>query len=167
MSERRLKLRLNVSSYRRITDKNGLKDEEVCKRTGLSEKTLSWILDNQYAEGSTLERIADAIGCTPDEIALPDTMRNTENVIEWLRDQEQATLTLTQPRTITSVKKLADKHPEECRIVSENKDGSICAHVPTKWVRILPLAKRTEEQREQARRRMIKYHRENDSPTHV
>lgn len=104
MSERRLKLRLNVSSYRRITDKNGLKDEEVCKRTGLSEKTLSWILDNQYTEGSILERIADAIGCTPDEIALPDTMRNTENVIEWLRDQEQATLTLTQPRTITSVK---------------------------------------------------------------
>ena len=101
MSERRLKLRLNVSSYRRITDKNGLKDEEVCKRTGLSEKTLSWILDNQYTEGSTLERIADAVGCTPDEIALPDTMRNTENVIEWLRDQEQATLTLTQPRTIT------------------------------------------------------------------
>ncbi len=145
MSERRLKLRLNVSSYRRITDKNGLKDEEVCKRTGLSEKTLSWILDNQYTEGSTLERIADAIGCTPDEIALPDTMRNTENVIEWLRDQEQATLTLTQPRTITSVKKLADKHPEECRIVSENKDGSICAHVPVRWITVRPPRQLSEE----------------------
>ncbi len=143
MSERRLKLRLNVSSYRRITDKNGLKDEEVCKRTGLSEKTLSWILDNQYTEGSTLERIADAIGCTPDEIALPDTMRNTENVIEWLRDQEQATL--TQPRTITSVKKLADKHPEECRIVSENKDGSICAHVPVRWITVRPPRQLSEE----------------------
>ncbi len=145
MSERRLKLRLNVSSYRRITDKNGLKDEEVCKRTGLSEKTLSWILDNQYTEGSTLERIADAVGCTPDEIALPDTMRNTENVIEWLRDQEQATLTLTQPRTITSVKKLADKHPEECRIVSENKDGSICAHVPVRWITVRPPRQLSEE----------------------
>ena len=145
MSERRLKLRLNVSSYRRITDKNGLKDEEVCKRTGLSEKTLSWILDNQYTECSTLERIADAIGCTPDEIALPDTMRNTENVIEWLRDQEQATLTLTQPRTITSVKKLADKHPEECRIVSENKDGSICAHVPVRWITVRPPRQLSEE----------------------
>ncbi len=145
MSERRLKLRLNVSSYRRITDKNGLKDEEVCKRTGLSEKTLSWILDNQYTEGSTLERIADAIGCTPDEIALPDTMRNTENVIEWLRDQEQATLTLTQQRTITSVKKLADKHPEECRIVSENKDGSICAHVPVRWITVRPPRQLSEE----------------------
>jgi transcriptional regulator with XRE-family HTH domain len=145
MSERRLKLRLNVSSYRRITDKNGLKDEEVCKRTGLSEKTLSWILDNQYTEGSTLERIADAVGCTPDEIALPDTMRNTENVIEWLRDQEQATLTLTQQRTITSVKKLADKHPEECRIVSENKDGSICAHVPVRWITVRPPRQLSEE----------------------
>lgn len=145
MSERRLKLRLNVSSYRRITDKNGLKDEEVCKRTGLSEKTLSWILDNQYTEGSTLERIADAVGCTPDEIALPDTMRSTENVIEWLRDQEQATLTLTQPRTITSVKKLADKHPEECRIVSENKDGSICAHVPVRWITVRPPRQLSEE----------------------
>lgn len=158
MSERRLKLRLNVSSYRRITDKNGLKDEEVCKRTGLSEKTLSWILDNQYTEGSTLERIADAIGCTPDEIALPDTMRNTENVIEWLRDQEQATLTLTQPRTITRVRKLADKHPNKCQIVSENEDGSICAHVPVRWILIRPSLHMSEEERERRRERMNNYH---------
>lgn len=149
-------MRLNVSGYRRITDKNGLKDEEVCKRTGLSEKTLSWILDNQYTECSTLERIADAIGCTPDEIALPDTMRNTENVIEWLRDQEQATLTLTQQRTITSVKKLADKHPEECRIVSENKDGSICAHVPVRWITVRPPRQLSEETKRMMTERLQK-----------
>lgn len=149
-------MRLNVSSYRRITDKNDLKDEEVCKRTGLSEKTLSWILDNQYTECSTLERIADAIGCTPDEIALPDTMRNTENVIEWLRDQEQATLTLTQQRTITSVKKLADKHPEECRIVSENKDGSICAHVPVRWITVRPPRQLSEETKRMMTERLQK-----------
>lgn len=149
-------MRLNVSSYRRITDKNGLKDEEVCKRTGLSEKTLSWILDNQCTEYSTLERIADAVGCTPDEIALPDTMRNTENVIEWLRDQEQATLTLTQQRTITSVKKLADKHPEECRIVSENKDGSICAHVPVRWITVRPPRQLSEETKRMMTERLQK-----------
>lgn len=149
-------MRLNVSSYRRITDKNGLKDEEVCKRTGLSEKTLSWILDNQYTEGSTLERIADAIGCTPEEIALPDTMRNTENVIEWLRDQEQATLTLTQPRTITSVKRLADKHPDKCRIVSENEDGSICAHVPARWITVRPPRQLSEETKRMMTERLQK-----------
>lgn len=104
MKERRTEMRLNVSNYRCILDKIGLNDEEVCKRAGLSEKTLSWILDNQYIECSTLEHIADAIGCTSREIALPDEVRCTENIIEWTRDKEQATLTLSQQRTITRVR---------------------------------------------------------------
>ena len=37
---------------------------------------------------------------------------NTENCIEWIKDEEKATLSLTQRRTISRVKKLAAKHPD-------------------------------------------------------
>lgn len=120
---------------------------DVCKSTGLSEKTLNWILENQYIEVSTLEHIADAIGCTPGEIAAAEITGYTENCIEWVKDQQQATLSLSQRRTITRVKKLAEKYPEQCQIVAENRDGSICAHVPVSWIKINPPMKLTEEQR--------------------
>ena len=73
---------------------------------------------------------------------------NTENCIKWIRDEERATLSLTQRRIISRVKKLAVDHPKECQIVAENKDGSICAHVPVSWIRINPRIELTEEQRE-------------------
>lgn len=72
---------------------------------------------------------------------------NNENVIEWIRDEERATLSLTQRRTINSVRKLAQKYPVECQIVAENKDGSICAHVPVNWVKVRPPRALTEEQK--------------------
>lgn len=143
-------MRLNVNNYCSILTKTGLNNEDVCKRTGLSEKTLLWILDNGFIEESTLERIADAIGATLTEIIFPDFMGCTENSIEWQKDTTRATLTLSQRRTITRVKKLAEKHPEECEIVAENKDGSIVAHVPVSWIRINPGRELTDEQRREA-----------------
>lgn len=147
-------MRLNVDNYRCILGKSGLNDGEVCKRTGLSPKTLLWILENRFIEVSTLEHIADVIGCTPGEIMAPDITGYSENCIEWIKDQEQATLSLSQRRTISRVKKLAEKYPEECQIVAENKDGSVYAHIPVSWVKISPPKKVTEEQIEKARERM-------------
>lgn len=89
--------------------------------------------------------------------------RCKENVIEWIEDQERATVTLSQRRTITKIRKLAELHPDEVQILYENKDGSIMAHVPTRWVRINPPAKRSENQREAARKNMTKYLRKNSS----
>lgn len=71
-----------------------------------------------------------------------------ENVIEWIKDEKRATLTISQRRTITRVKKLAQDRPEECQIVAENQDGSICAHVPVSWVKILPPKELSEKQME-------------------
>jgi len=68
-----------------------------------------------------------------------------ENVIEWIRGQEMATLTLTRGILINRVKKLAIERPEECQIIAENKDGSILAHVPVKWVKINPPRELSEE----------------------
>lgn len=64
--------------------------------------------------------IADTLGVAPKEIALPDYDGCSENVIEWTKDQDRATLTLSQRRTITRVRRLTEKHPEECQIVAEN-----------------------------------------------
>ena len=72
-----------------------------------------------------------------------------ENVIEFIRDAETATVTFCQGRYKTQIKKLAEKHPEECQIIAENGDGSLCAHVPTSWIAVRPPKKLnlTEEER--------------------
>lgn len=70
-----------------------------------------------------------------------------ENVIEFLMNEKTATVTFSQGRYKSRIRKLAQSHPEECEIVAENKDGSICAHVPVEWVKIIPQRQLTEEQR--------------------
>lgn len=74
-----------------------------------------------------------------------------ENVIEFIKDEKRATVTLSQGRYKSRVRKLAAEHPEECQILAENKDGSLCAHIPVSWVKISPPAKRSEKQKESAR----------------
>lgn len=71
-----------------------------------------------------------------------------ENVIEFIKDEKRATVTFSQGRYKTRIKELAKSHPEECEIVAENKDGSLCAHVPVEWVRINPKMTLTDEQKE-------------------
>ena len=61
-----------------------------------------------------------------------------ENVIEFLKNDKTATLSFTQERYITKIRNLAKRKPDECKIVKENKDGSIVAHVPVSWIRINP-----------------------------
>lgn len=70
-------------------------------------------------------------------------------------------MSLTQGRTISRVMKLAKRRPEECKIVAENKDGSICARVPVGWIKISPIKEVSEKQKEAARVRM-KEMRENN-----
>lgn len=91
--------------------------------------------------------------CNAKEIALPDHYGN-ENVIEWVKDGKTATLSLTQGRTISRVMKLAKSRPEECKIVAQNIDGSVCARVPVGWIKISPIREVSEEQKEAARERM-------------
>lgn len=61
-----------------------------------------------------------------------------ENVIDWIKDNPMATVSFTQVRMKTRIRKLAKEKPEECQIIAENADGSLCAHVPTKWIKINP-----------------------------
>lgn len=99
--------------------------------------------------------------------------RVTENVFEFVENQKIATVTLSQKRFINRLRKLEKMYPEACQIVANNQDGSILAHIPTRWIRINPSstpltdAERQEylSRFESARRRMRKtpYSAHNDS----
>lgn len=70
-----------------------------------------------------------------------------ENVIEFLLNEKTATVTFSQGRYKTRIRELAKSHPEECEIIAENKDGSICAHVPVAWVRINPTIELSDDEK--------------------
>ena len=77
-----------------------------------------------------------------------------ENVIEFVQNAETATVTFCQGRYISRIKELAEKKPDECKIVQINRDGSIVAHVPVAWVKINPTRELSDEMREQYSERM-------------
>ena len=131
-------MRMNVDNYRCILSKSGLNDAEVCKRTGLTEKSLIYILDNGFLEISTLERIADALHVPVKEISKPDPTGCNENVIEFVKDSNWATVTVTQGRYKSRIEKLAAERP----------------HIPVSWIRINPSMNLTEEQRKRIAERM-------------
>lgn len=80
-----------------------------------------------------------------------------ENVIEFLRDSKTATVTFCQGRYVSKIKKLAEEYPEDVQITYENPDGSIVAHVPTKWVKVSAPRKMSEEQKEMFAERLAQY----------
>lgn len=78
-----------------------------------------------------------------------------ENVLEWYKNEPTATVTFSQGKYITKIRKLAEKFPEECQITHENQDGSIVAHIPVKWIKINnPQRVMTEEEKRLAAERI-------------
>lgn len=73
--------------------------------------------------------------------------KNRENAIEFLTGEETATVSFTQTKYINRIKKLAKDFPEDIKL-KENKDGSICADIPLKWVRISRPRTLTDAERE-------------------
>lgn len=71
-----------------------------------------------------------------------------ENVIEWTTNQRKATLTISQQKYKNRLYELKERFPDDVDI-RENKDGSILAHIPTKWIKINPpkQVNMTEERR--------------------
>ncbi len=72
-----------------------------------------------------------------------------ENAVEWIRNSDVATCTLSQKRFISKVRRLKEKHLDDVDIVAENQDGSIVVRVPVSWVHINPprRVELTDEQR--------------------
>ena len=153
-------MRFNGKRFQEIMTAQKLTAEDICKSTGLGTRSFQWIMTNGFASEDAMERLAEAAGTQVRELLLPDISGTVENAIEFIKDQKRATVTFSQPRYITRIKKLAEKYPEECEIVAINKSTgegeSICAHIPTAWIRITPPAVRelTEEQKEELTRRL-------------
>lgn len=85
-----------------------------------------------------------------------------ENVIEFFNNDKVATVTFSQGRYISRVKKLVEKYPNECKIVAENEDGSIVAKIPTSAIK-LNIVKRdmTEEQKQDGAKRLKEWRLKN------
>lgn len=154
-------MRFNTKKYQKLMAEQELTPEIICRTTGLGERSFQWIMTNGFVSEDAMERLAEAAGMKLGEVILPDFNGTAENCIEFLKDQKRTTVTFSQGRYITRIKKLAEKYPEECEIVSINKipgEGEvICAHVPTRWIRIQSPAvgKLTEEQKTELRKRLL------------
>lgn len=78
-----------------------------------------------------------------------------ENVVEWLKNSDRATLSFTQGRMVTKIRKLKEQHPEDVEIVLDT-GASIVAHIPVKWVKVSAGRHMTEEQKKLAGERLRK-----------
>lgn len=85
---------------------------------------------------------------------------NNENVIEFLNNQHSITVSFCMPKWINKVKKLQEEHPDDVKILAENNDGSICAKIPMKYLKISPPRKVSEEQKQAASERFKKLREE-------
>ena len=87
-----------------------------------------------------------------------DFDNNNENCIEFLSGERSAVVSFTNRKHINRIKKLYEERKDDFKYFHENTDGSICAKLPLKWIKINPGSKNgrvmTEEQKEAARARL-------------
>ena len=87
-------------------------------------------------------------------------MENTENMVEFISGTRTATVTFTNQKHINRIKKIYEERKDDFKYFKENTDGSVCAKIPLKWIKINAGSKTgrvmTEEQKEAARIRLQK-----------
>lgn len=87
-----------------------------------------------------------------------DFDNNNENCIEFLSGERSAVVSFTNRKHINRIKKLYEERKDDFKYFHENTDGSICAKIPLKWIKLNPGSKTgrvmTEEQKEAARIRL-------------
>ena len=71
-------------------------------------------------------------------------INNNENCIEFLNNQHSITVSFCMQKWINKVKKLHEEYPNDVKILAENPDGSICAKLPVKFLKISAPRKREE-----------------------
>ena len=88
-------------------------------------------------------------------------VNNNENCVEFLNNQKTMTVSFCSQKWITKIKKLSQSNPDDVEIIAENKDGSICARLPIKYLKISTPRKVSDEQRQKASERFKKLREEN------
>ena len=85
-------------------------------------------------------------------------MDSSENVIDFITGERTATVTFTNRKHINRIKNIYEERKDDFKYFRENHDGSICAKIPLKWIKISPGSKEgrimTEEQKEAVRIRL-------------
>ena len=82
-----------------------------------------------------------------------------ENVIEWLKGDTVAAVTApTSSKLKGMITRLHAKYPDEVKIIANNMDGSIFAHVPVDYVTLKRPREMSEAQRKAAMRGLSKAH---------
>lgn len=79
-----------------------------------------------------------------------------ETIYEHVGGNDTFTVTAAERWSIGMIRRLAEKHPGDVVIAAENADGSVVAHVPAAWMRIIPKrsVELTDEQRQERAERM-------------
>ena len=88
-------------------------------------------------------------------------VNNNENCVEFLNNQKTMTVSFCSQKWITKIKKLSQSNPDDVEIIAENKDGSICARLSIKYLKISAPRKVSDEQRQKASERFKKLREEN------
>ena len=65
-------------------------------------------------------------------------MENMENMIEFISGTRTATVTFTNQKHINRIKKIYEERKDDFKYFKENTDGSVCAKIPLKWIKISP-----------------------------
>ena len=81
-------------------------------------------------------------------------MKLEENVTVYEHvpeDDSVFIVTAAEQWSITMIQRLKKQRPGEVNIKHVNKDGSLVAELPLRWMRIVPKKEVTENQRETAR----------------
>ena len=85
-------------------------------------------------------------------------MENSENMIEFISGTRTATVTFTNKKHINRIKKLYEERKDEFKYLVENPDGSVCAKLPLKWIKISPSKRNsriyTEEEKQKIAERL-------------
>lgn len=66
------------------------------------------------------------------------TDTNKENMIDFISGFKTCTCSFTNRKHINRIKKLYEERRSEFDYFYENEDGSVCARIPLKWIKINP-----------------------------
>ena len=80
--------------------------------------------------------------------------RNMENVLEFISGTRTATVTFTNQKHINRIKKLYEERKDDFKYFHENTDGSICAKLPLKWIKISPTKRNSRIYTEEEKRKI-------------
>lgn len=73
-------------------------------------------------------------------------MRIRETVYNHTAGDSVFYITANDSWSISMIRRLNKKYPDDVKIIIKNKDGSLLAEAPKDWMKIVPRKQKTEEE---------------------